>query len=434
MLTRASNLSRFKDLRSNRLFRGAGIMTIATLATGLMGYAYQVLIGRMLSPAEFALFSAVMAFWMFFGSPLGAMLMLVSRRVSNLCARDHSEVLIDLYKKSHAYLAVGGVVSISVLALFAPTVQLYLKSPDQSPVWQFGLLLVLSPFLIINNAFFQGLKNFIQLGATGFVGVLIKMGISAWLIFLGFGVSGALGGVVLSTLLVWIYGVIRISGRLPRNNIPHSSLIEPFPIASIMPVLIANIAFVAMTQLDMVLVNYYFAPDQAGLYAAASVLGKAVLYLPGGLVFALFPLVAENHAKNKASAHLLLQAVAATATCCGLAALFYWIFGEWLIHVLYGPAYAGAGELLRWYGLAILPMTLVMVAEYFLIAQGKVLFAWLFLAMAPLQVLVIHLWHAETWMVVLTLGVCGTLLMSVGYILLWSEYRRASRLVVSEAK
>jgi O-antigen/teichoic acid export membrane protein len=69
----------------------------------------------------------------------------------------------------------------------------------------------------------------------------------------------------------------------------------------------------------------------------------------------------------------------------------YWLFGEWLIDRLYGRAYAGASVLLRWYGFAILPMALVMVAEYFLIAKGRVLFAWVFLGMAPLQVLAIHL-------------------------------------------
>ncbi len=200
---------------------------------------------------------------------------------------------------------------------------------------------------------------------------------------------------------------------------------EPFPVNTVLPVLVANIAFAAMTQLDMVLVNRYFAPDLAGLYAAASVLGKAVLYLPGGLVMALYPLVAENHARDQGSAHLLMQSVVITAVLCGAVALGYWLLGEWLTGLFCGLDYAGAGELLRWYGFAILPMALVMVAEYFLIAKGRVLFAWLFLAMAPVQVLAIHLWHDQLWMVMAIMGVSGSVLVAIGYGMLWRDYHRS---------
>jgi O-antigen/teichoic acid export membrane protein len=182
-----------------------------------------------------------------------------------------------------------------------------------------------------------------------------------------------------------------------------------------------------MTQLDMVLVNYYFPSEQAGLYAAASVLGKAVLYLPGGLVIALFPMVAENHTKGEASARLFIQVTVVTASLIGLAALVYWWLGPWLITLLYGQAYAGAGELLSWYGLAILPMALVMVAENFLIAKGRVLFAWLFLGIAPLQLLAIHLWHADLLNVIVILGTSGAVLMALGFGTLWREYLQGTR-------
>jgi hypothetical protein len=68
-------------------------------------------------------------------------------------------------------------------------------------------------------------------------------------------------------------------------------------------------------------------------------------------------------------------------------------------------------------------MALVMVAEYFLIAKGRVLFAWLFLAVAPLQVLTIYTWHDELWMVVAAIAVFGVLLAVVGYLILWKEFR-----------
>jgi hypothetical protein len=67
-------------------------------------------------------------------------------------------------------------------------------------------------------------------------------------------------------------------------------------------------------------------------------------------------------------------------------------------------------------------MALVMVAEHFLIAQGRVLFAWLFLAVAPLQLLVIHLWHPDLRSVILVIGAGGAVMAILGYGVLLREY------------
>lgn len=424
LVMRAVSWIGLEKIRSNRLVQGGFIMTAATVLSGLLGYLYQVLMGRMLSPAEFALFSAVVAIGSFLSAPFGAVYMLLSRRVSELRVHGVYGALRSLYGLAQKYLVFGGMGFLILLTVFSPDVQSYLKSPSLVAVGLLGLIPVCTALLVVNNAFMQGMQRFVLLGGTGTAIVLVKIVLSVLLILLGMGVNGALGGVVLAILLVWLYGAKYIVRDLPLDSEPAQVKAAPFPTKTVLPVLVANLAFAAMTQLDMALVNHYFSPNRAGLYAAASVLGKAILYLPGGLVFALFPMVAENHAKNEESAHLLVQAAGMTLLFCGFAALIYWMFGERIISIFYGPTYAGAGDLLRWYGVAILPMALVMVAENFLIAKGRVLFAWLFLFMAPIQILAIRCWHEEMWMVIAAMGVCGTLLMGSGYGILWWNYRR----------
>ena len=398
-------------------------LTIANVLTGMLGYGYQVIMGRMLVPAEFALFSAVMAVSMIFFSPLGALLMVISRRVSTLRASRQLAVLRTLYWRVHRYLALAGVLFLLLLIPLIDRAQMWLKSPDSLPIWLFGCFIVFNGFQAINNAYFQGNQRFGWLGGVGALGVILKIVFSVLLIAAGYGVGGALGGVLISAVSVWLLSMLITTRSFPKSGGVEELPIDRFPLSTVLPVLVANVAFAAMTQLDMALVNWFFPSDQAGLYAAASVLGKAVLYLPGGLVMALYPMVAENHARDQGSADILLSAVVVTTSLCGLAALIYWLRGKWLIALLYGPAYAGAGELLRWYGFAILPMTLVIVAENFLIAKGRVLFAWLFLAMAPLQVAAIYLWHDALWQVIAIMGVCGGALVVVGYGMLWREYR-----------
>jgi O-antigen/teichoic acid export membrane protein len=190
----------------------------------------------------------------------------------------------------------------------------------------------------------------------------------------------------------------------------------------VVSVVIASVSFTAMTQLDMVLVNIYFSTDEAGKYAAASVLGKALLYIPGGLVQALFSLTAFNFARNKGSQQLFIQSISLTATLCLGVAVVYWMFGDLIIKIVYGDAYQGAGLILKYYGFAIFPMSLILIAEHYLIARGKILFAWLFLLVAPVQLFVISVWHDELWNLLFVMGVSGASLCVIGLLITWISF------------
>lgn len=420
---RASLYRRVVGLFFSKLARASVWLFVGGIAGGILGYVFQVLMGRMLSTREYGLFSAMMALFAVLAAPLGTLMMVVSRKVSEYRARLDAGSIAHFYYSINIRTAAVGALVLGAFLFFAPQIRSYLKAPGVIPVYLLGALLFLTFLPVINNAFLQGLQRFIWLSAGNSFGVLLKIVFSAVLVWLGYGLTGAVGGVVLASLAGWFitYGALRrplAQGRGKPCQTAHLS-IKPA-----LPVLAANAAFAAMTQLDMVLVNYYFPAHEAGLYAAASILGKAVMYLPGGIAVALFPMVAENHARNQSSAHLLLQAVGLTALLCGAGAVFYFLLGEWIVTLLYGESYRGAGEVLKYFGFAILPMALVMVAEHFLIAKGRVLFAYLFVFIAPLQLTAIYFYHASLQMVIAVMGVSGLLLALLGYGLLWRIYQR----------
>lgn len=407
----------------SKLARASAWMFAGTVAGGLLGYVFQVVMGRMLSTPDYGLFSAMMALFMVFAAPLGTLMMVISRKVSEYRATQDSGSITHFYYSINVYTAVVGAIILGACLMFAPQVQRYLKAPSVMPVYLLGALLFLTFLPVINDAFLQGLQKFRWLSASSTLRVLLKIVFSVALVWMGFDVAGALGGTILASLVGW--GVTFWALHRPlaegRGKPFHTAHLSFRPA---LPVLVANTAFAAMTQLDMVLVNYYFPPHEAGLYAAASIIGKAVMYLPSGIAMALFPMVAENHARDRSSSHLLLQAVGLTALLCGAGAAFYFLFGEWIIDLLYGRSYQGAGEVLKYFGFAILPMAMVMVAEYFLIAKGKVLFAYLFAGIAPLQLIAIHFFHNSLNQVVAIMGASGLLLATIGYAMLWRAFRK----------
>jgi O-antigen/teichoic acid export membrane protein len=376
----------------------------------------------MMSTADYAVFSAIMALYAVFSAPLATLLMVVSRRVSELRIRNAMGSAKKFYRRSLAFTTIVGTAAALTCFVFEPALRSYLRSSDAGAVYFFGLLLLASFLPLLHDGFLQGLQRFGWLSASSAIRVLLRIVVSVALILAGFGVSGAILGTLAASILgalVAYYPLracMRMEGSLPAAE-------ERLAIGPMVPVLIANTAFAAMTQLDMVLVNRYFPPHEAGLYAAASVLGKAVMYLPSGIAMALFPMVSENHARAQSSANLFVQAVLMTLALCGLCALMYFLLGDWIIAIFYGRDYEGAGEILRYYGFAIMPMALVLVAEYFLIAKGQVLFAYLFVLVAPVQVLAIHFWHGSLLTVMAIVAASGASLALVGYALLWRSTR-----------
>jgi O-antigen/teichoic acid export membrane protein len=236
----------------------------------------------------------------------------------------------------------------------------------------------------------------------------------------GWGLHGALGGVLATRVCVGAAGAWAIVEGASANGGSNQE-IPPFA-SHLIPALIAgNIAFVAMTQLDIVLVNHYFEPDTSSRYTAVSILGKAVLYLPAGLATAIYPMAVENRAKRRGSRDIVLQSVAATLVLCGGAALVYRMAGERVISVLFGENYVQAGHLLAMYGLAMVPMGVAIVAKHFLIAVSRTLFAWVFVAAAAVEVAVIHVWHPSLEAVIAVIAVCNALLAVIGCVILASS-------------
>lgn len=396
-------------------------VSLAQILGGILGYVYQILMGRMLLPSEFALFSALMALFMFLSAPVSAMSLLITRKVSEYKGRN-----ILIYSKSllwfiYRFLFIFCALILLVFWFSRSQFMEYLNLPDVVGFALFQMYLILSIFNAVNSAFFQGLQKFICIVLIGISAVVLKILFSTVLILAGLQLNGALLGVVCSLFIVLVVGVVILIIQLPDADVKINYSPRTTTFKFDYPVFVAAIATATMTQLDMVLVNWYFPAKEAGLYAAASVLGKAILYLPGGLIVILFPLVSELKARGESSFRIFRQAIIATAICCGAVCLIYLIFSDAIINIFFGDRYIGAGKILKWYGFAILPMTFVLIAEHYLIARGKVLFAWIFLAVAPLQVLAIYFWHSQLLDVLLCMGIFGALLAIIGYLYMYID-------------
>ncbi len=158
------------QLRASRLMRSGLWMSLAGVVGGALGYVFQVLMGRMLSPADFALFSAVMALGMFAASPMSALTMLVARQVASLVSLGHKGQLRSLYLSVFRGIVVGAVILLACTTLAQDELQGYLHAPDVTPIWTLCAVLFAVAVVALNTAFFQGSQSMGWLGGWGLQG------------------------------------------------------------------------------------------------------------------------------------------------------------------------------------------------------------------------------------------------------------------------
>lgn len=401
-------------LLSDQLIRASSVMFLSTVGGGVLGYVFQVLMGRMLSVEDYGVYITLMAMVTVIGVPLSTLSMLVTRRISAYRATN------ELIDAAGMYWWVNQKVLWTMLGFvfcilpFAPWLGDYFHLENSIPILLLLSLVFAMAFAPVNVAYLQALQKFNWLAANALASHIFKIGLCAILISAGFKLNGALAGTVLAAFASWLltYMPIRCIIR-PSTSFKRGG--QRILFSGVIPVLIANLAFVIMTQLDIVLVNHYYNNYDAGVYAAAAILGKAVMYLPAAVAIALFPLVAEKEALNQGSARLFFNAMFLTIILSGAAALFYFLFANSIVTLFYGQKYHGAAELLRFYGFAIMPMALIMVAEHFLIAKGRIVFAYVMMAGIPFVLMAVHAYHNSLMNMVVILAVCGWGLVIAGF-------------------
>ncbi len=130
-------------------------------------------------------------------------------------------------------------------------------------------------------------------------------------------------------------------------------------------------------RLDILLVNGFRGPREAGLYAVSAQIGDVLLVVPAALGFVVFRLGASSSVGHW---NQTIAAVRATAVTSLLAAAVVGVAAPQLIGRLFGAAFEGSVEPLRWLLPGIVVLGVQSVISNYIASRGRpksVLIAWL---------------------------------------------------------
>lgn len=342
------------------------IVFIGTFFVNFFNLVYQLFIAHKLSPSDFAAFNSLLSLFTIFSSPLSTLQMGVTKYTAEFNAHNQIQkikfLLSDLFKKT-SILSLVNLLFFSIAASFIINA---LKIPSLSSGYILALLLSSTWVLLVFSGGIQGLELFSWFSWVSILGSMLKLSLALILIFLGYGISGALGALLSANLIsIAIYYLVLkdfISFKPAKEHINYKEIL-----VYLLPVAASYLCFMALVNFDMVLVKYYFPAESSGFYSLAQMVGKIFLFLPGAISIVMFPRASSLRAKKQDTSLILTRSLLYVFGLCIFACIIYNFFPEFVLKVLTGKVYPEAVLLGRLFGISMSFFSLaLLLITYFL--------------------------------------------------------------------
>ncbi|MFA4953384.1 MAG: oligosaccharide flippase family protein, partial [Candidatus Pacearchaeota archaeon] len=185
----------FKKILSSELGSGAIILLVTMNIFWFLNLLFHFFMGRLLGPEEYGILAVLMSVFYIYGVPTEAIQNLISNYVSKFnLKKEDGEIkflMLKSLKKSFQISAVLFII-LSVLSIF-------LSNILKINVWLIlftNIFIFLSFSLPIVRGVLQGRKKFSLLGIGMIAESILKLTAAILLVYLGFGVFGAIWGIM----------------------------------------------------------------------------------------------------------------------------------------------------------------------------------------------------------------------------------------------
>ena len=370
-----------------------------------MGYIFHFVTGRLLGPTPYGVVASAVAALYLLTLPALVMQTISMRFTSVLAAHGElGSVRYLLIRLSALNGLFGGLLVVGLLAGGAAAAR-FLQLPDQRLISVLAITALVTLFVSANRGVLQGLRRFAALSTNMIVDMATRVVIGAGLIVSGFGVIGALLGVLLGPALA--YGQSFFFLRSVRQSSGPSTVSIGSVGRYALPTAIGVIGVTYLFNVDVVLAKHYLSPEAAGIYAAASVLARVVYFLGVTIAGVMFPEVAALHARNQAHFHVV-DASLLFLLILGAALVGVYVTLPALVLLPYGAGFVAVRPYLGPFALALSLLAVANVLVNYFLSVNSPKFVPVLLGACVLETILVAAFHDGAarilTMVLITLG------------------------------
>jgi O-antigen/teichoic acid export membrane protein len=326
-----------------KIGKGTGWLFAGTLIAEIIAFFYRIVLARWLQPYEYGLFALVL---MAIGFGTTFFTLGLPQALTKYIA-EYRAKRIDTTKMlstSVIFTALLGLASTLILFFLAEPLSYVLKNPDVRVPIQIGSFTLF--FVLIGNLFYGALQGWQKMNYYAFGTItdkLTKFVLSLILLWLGFGLFGAVGALIFSFCVVAI-----LLSLLYRKIGPICLSKFDWNIAKTLisfgtPVFVTSIAGIFLGWTDSLMIGYFMSEEWVGYYNAV----LPILWILGLAISSLAAMLFPTFSELRASGSLYIEKVLNRS----LKYAFYLlipicagglILAEPIVKILFGQSYAPA--------------------------------------------------------------------------------------------
>jgi O-antigen/teichoic acid export membrane protein len=353
---------------SKELLKGSFILFLSFNIFNFLNLVFNFASARLLGPADYGTLAALIGIIFLFSISNETIQTVVCRYSTTFNVHKNNKKLKGLIDHEIYYFFKLAIVLFLIFAAASFFILQKVFSIDWMLLTLAGIF-IFGAFLIpITRGILQGTKKFKGLGLTYITESTVKLVLAITLILLGFGVYGAVIGVILGIMTAFAISFIPL-----KDILKIKSEKAKIHIRSYMPSLISIASIMIFFTLDILLAKIFFNAELVGYYAAVSNLGKVIFLGTWGIARAMFPLASEKHDKKENPREILEQTFTFVFFASLVVLAVYMFFSKQLISILYGGEYTSVSNLLIYpaFAMALLSVTNVFVLYNLCINKPK---------------------------------------------------------------
>ena len=413
--------------RLQQIQSGAGLRTVALFLldglANLVDFAFHFWMGRVLIPSEFAVLQTLNSVALVYTTASGVFQPVVSRYIAEARGKGQDASTPAIFQSFlRAAFWLGLLLAIFVF-LFSNNIAQLLHLPAWT-VQVSAVLILLSTIRPIAMGVLQGQERFFAFGVTRLALSLARILLVFFLVQAGLGLTGAVIALPFGWLISVLCGILLLGKSFWARSKSASQLLVREGWGLSFYALLAYLAYMSLTSLDLVWVNQNLPGELAGAYAGLVLMRRIVALLPGVAVTVMFPRVVKTLAEGKLASRILLQTATIIFVVSGTLSLLYFVFSDPLIRMIFGAKYQAAVPLLGWMGIATIGISLSSIWLNYYLAERPRNFVILLGAAVALEWTLLYLLPVSLQSAVIAFGVTGWLLSFGGLILyIWNSRR-----------
>ena len=377
--------------------RGARAGLIVFIGIGIANagnYLFHLISARALGPNSYADLAALVALAGLVALPLGGLQAAVARDVALLAAYGAEHAVAARIRRALVLAGFAGVCVTIIFVVGATFVQRVLDIESFAPVVLAATLTVPAFLTPIAWGWAQGLQRFGVLSLSVAIGPVLRVVVVAVLLAAGLSVAGAM------TATVAAAGIAVVAPLwILRRFLAQPAKIPPLDVRQVtrrvVPVVAGLLAITALTTMDVIVAKSVLPEHEAGIYGAASLVGRIILYLPAAVATVLLPKVAARSTLRQSSDDILTGSLGVTAAFCTIVTAIYIAAPDSVVGLAFGSSFDDAAPLLWLFGLAMSGYALLNLLFFYHLGRGDRRFSWLLIAGAAVEALGFALFHSS---------------------------------------